>query len=162
MGPPDTAIVGKSQVAAPITSEGVVLSQPTIKTTPSIGFARIASSTSIEAKLRNSMAVGRRLLSPQENTGNSNGRPPASKTPALIWVINSRKWALQGVKSLKVLQMPMIGRPSKASSGRPLFFIQLRWMKPSLSCPPNHAWDRSFFILQTVLLGHHQRASWPL
>jgi hypothetical protein len=46
-----------------------------------------------------------------------------------------------------VLQMSMIGRPSKASSGRPPFFIQERWMKPSLSCLPNQACERSFLIM---------------
>ena len=35
-----------------LTKEGVVLSHPHISTTPSIGFARIDSSTSILAKLR--------------------------------------------------------------------------------------------------------------
>ena len=78
IGPPDSTIAGTSHDAAPISNAGVVLSQPVISTTPSIGLPRIASSTSIEARLRNSIAVGRRLLSPVENTGNSNGKPPAS------------------------------------------------------------------------------------
>src|SRR5206468_4941651 len=50
-----------------------------------------------------------------------------------------RKWALHGVSSDQVLQMPITGRPSKTWSGRPWFFIQLRWMKPSRSAGPNHA-----------------------
>ena len=37
------------------------MSQPVISTTPSTGLPRIASSTSIEARFRNSIAVGRRL-----------------------------------------------------------------------------------------------------
>ena len=45
IAPPETPIAGMSQLAAPITSDGVVLSQPIISTTPSIGLARIASST---------------------------------------------------------------------------------------------------------------------
>ena len=49
IGPPDTPMVGKSHDAAPIKSEGVVLSQPISSTTPSNGFARIDSSTSIAA-----------------------------------------------------------------------------------------------------------------
>lgn len=126
IGPPEMTIEGRSQEAAPITSDGVVLSQPAMSTTPSIGLPRIASSTSIEARLRKSMAVGRRLDSPQENTGNSSGRPPASSTPALMCSTSPRKCALQGVSSEKVLQMPITGRPSKTSSGNPLFFIQLR------------------------------------
>src|SRR5262249_14541694 len=43
-----------------------------------------------------------------------------------------------------VLQMPMTGRPSKRSAGRPWFFIQLRCMKAFLPGPPNHALERSF------------------
>src|SRR5689334_21581944 len=34
IGPPDTTIAGTSQLAAPITSDGVVLSQPQSSTTP--------------------------------------------------------------------------------------------------------------------------------
>jgi len=52
IGPPDTPIVGRSHEAAPISSAGVVLSQPIISTTPSNGLARIDSSTSIAAWLR--------------------------------------------------------------------------------------------------------------
>ena len=78
IGPPLTTIAGTSQLAAPIISAGVVLSQPTSSTTASIGLPRIASSTSIAARLRVSIAVGRRFDSPFENTGNSTGKPPAS------------------------------------------------------------------------------------
>src|SRR5690242_12274086 len=44
IGPPDTTIEGRSQLAAPIIRAGVVLSHPQSKTTPSIGFALIDSS----------------------------------------------------------------------------------------------------------------------
>ena len=81
MGPPLTTMAGTSQLAAPIISAGVVLSQPASSTTASIGLPRMASSTSIAARLRVSMAVGRRFDSPFENTGNSTGKPPASYTP---------------------------------------------------------------------------------
>ena len=47
IGPPETPIVGRSHDAAPISSAGVVLSQPISSTMPSKGFARIDSSTSI-------------------------------------------------------------------------------------------------------------------
>ncbi len=73
IGPPVTTIVGISQLAAPINSAGVVLSQPTSSTTASIGLPRIASSTSMLARLRVNIAVGRKLDSPLENTGNSTG-----------------------------------------------------------------------------------------
>src|SRR5258706_13378895 len=39
MGPPETPIVGRSQLAAPMSNAGVVLSQPNSRTTPSIGLA---------------------------------------------------------------------------------------------------------------------------
>src|SRR5262249_60491151 len=78
IGPPDTAIVGRPQLAAPINAAGVVLSQPTSRITPSIGLARIDSSTSMLARLRKSIAVGRIVDSPSEMTGNSSGKPPAS------------------------------------------------------------------------------------
>jgi acetoin utilization deacetylase AcuC-like enzyme len=57
------------------------------------------------------IAVGRKLDSPLENTGNSTGKPPASKTPRLTCSAILRKCALQGVSSDQVLQMPMIGLP---------------------------------------------------
>ena len=117
MGPPDTPMVGKSQLAAPIISEGVVLSQPISSTTPSIGLPRMLSSTSMLARLRNNMAVGRNWVSPSDITGNSSGKPPASYTPRLTNSASSRKCPLQGVSSLQVLQMPMTGRPSNSSCG---------------------------------------------
>jgi hypothetical protein len=78
MGPPLTPMVGMSTLAAPIISEGVVLSQPISSTTPSIGLPRMLSSTSMLARLRYSMAVGRSSTSPSDMTGNSSGNPPAS------------------------------------------------------------------------------------
>jgi hypothetical protein len=57
--------------------------------------------------------------------------------------------------------MPMTGRPSKASSGKPWFFIQLRWMKPSLSAGPNQAAERNFSLsdldISLILL-----LAWPM
>ena len=73
IGPPVTTIAGTLQLAAPINRAGVVLSQPVSNTTPSIGLPRMASSTSILAKLRVNIAVGRKLDSPLEKTGNSTG-----------------------------------------------------------------------------------------
>ena len=78
IGPPDTRIAGRSTDAAPIRSAGVVLSQPARSTTPSMHLPRIASSTSMAHRLRYIIAVGRRVDSDGENTGNSTGRPPAS------------------------------------------------------------------------------------
>ena len=78
IGPPESTMVGRSQLAAPMRSAGVVLSQPVSNTTPSMGLARIDSSTSMLTRLRKSIAVGLRLLSPSDMTGNSTGIPPAS------------------------------------------------------------------------------------
>ena len=142
IGPPVTTIAGTSQLAAPISSAGVVLSQPVSSTTASTGLPRIASSTSMLARLRVSMAVGRRLDSPLENTGNSTGKPPASSTPFFTCSAILRKCALHGVNSDQVLQMPMIGLPWNSWSGMPWFFIQLRYMKPFLSAVPNHWAER--------------------
>ena len=58
IGPPETTSDGTSQLAAPMTRAGVVLSQPTISTTPSIGLARIDSSTSMLSEV--SIEHGRR------------------------------------------------------------------------------------------------------
>ena len=115
MAPPETTIAGMSQLAAPMTRDTVVLSQPHSSTTPSM-----------LTRLRKSMAVGRRLVSPVDMTGNSRGRPPASHTPRLTQSASALRWALQGVSSDHVLQMPMTGRPSKTSPGNPWLRIQLR------------------------------------
>ena len=126
IGPPDTTMVGRLQLAAPITSAGVVLSQPTSRTTPSIGLARRVSSTSMLARLRYIIAAGRMLDSPSDITGNSTGKPPASYTPRFTKSARSRRCALQGVSSDQLLQMPITGRPSNRCGGKPWFFIQLR------------------------------------
>ena len=139
MGPPETPMLGRSHDAAPMSREGVVLSQPMSRTTPSMGLPRMDSSTSMLARLRKNIAVGRSWVSPSDMTGNSSGKPPASQTPRFTDSAISRKCALQGVSSDQVLQMPMTGRPSNRSCGQPWFFIQLRYMKPSRSCRPNHS-----------------------
>ncbi len=126
IGPPDTPMVGRSHEAAPISSAGVVLSQPISSTTPSNGFARIDSSTSIAAWLRNSIVVGRISVSPRLITGNSIGKPPESRMPSRTCAASSRKCALHGVACDHVLQMPITGRPSNWSFGMPWFFIQER------------------------------------
>ena len=113
IGPPEITSVGKSTLQAPMTSEGVVLSQPHINTTPSIGFARMDSSTSILAKLRYNMAVGLIKVSPNDITGNSTGKPPASIIPFFTNSASSLKCALHGVNSDHVLQIPMTGFPWK-------------------------------------------------
>src|SRR4029078_6621153 len=109
IGPPGTTIVGNPTLAAPITVDGVVLSQPVNNTTPSIGLPRILSSASMLARLRNNIAVGFNNVSPKLIIGNSNGKPPASKTPRFTISACVRKYALHGVNSLNVLQIPITG-----------------------------------------------------
>ena len=58
IGPAGTKMAGRSALIAPISSAGVVLSQPPSSTTPSTGYERMSSSTSIASRLRYSMAVG--------------------------------------------------------------------------------------------------------
>src|SRR5215204_2006839 len=157
IGPPETTSAGTSQLAAPMTSDGVVLSHPHSSTTPSMGLARIDSSTSMLTRFRYSIAVGRMFDSPVDMTGNSTGRPPDSQTPRFTCSAMVRKCALQGVSSDQVLQMPMTGRPSKTSAGSPWLRIQLRWMNPSLSCLPNQAADRYVRFVVTDVVGRRHR-----
>ena len=78
IGPPGTTSAGRSTDAAAISSDGIVLSQPPSRTTPSIGLARSISSVAIAAMLRQSIAVGRTSVSPRDTTGRLSGMPPAS------------------------------------------------------------------------------------
>src|SRR5450759_1464106 len=139
IGPPLIMIVGRSTLAAPISEAGVVLSHPDSRTTPSTGLARIDSSTSMLMRLRNNMVVGRISVSPSDITGNSSGNPPASHTPRLTDSATRRRCTLQGVGSDQLLQIPMTGRPSNTSFGKPCAFIHERWMNPFLPGSPNHS-----------------------
>src|ERR1700761_4444858 len=85
-------------------------------------------------------------VSPRLITGNSTGKPPISQTPRFTCSAMSRKCALHGVSSDQVLQMPITGLPSKTWLGRPRLRIQGRGLKPSRSCPPNHAALRKGFL----------------
>ncbi len=78
IGPPGTTTAGMSTEEAAISRDGMVLSHPPSRTTPSIGLARSISSVAIAAMFRQSIAVGRRFVSPRETTGRLSGMPPAS------------------------------------------------------------------------------------
>ena len=52
IGPAGMKIVGRFIDSAPISSAGVVLSQPPISTQPSAGYERSSSSVSIASRLR--------------------------------------------------------------------------------------------------------------
>ena len=99
---------------------GVVLSQLHNSTTPSIGLARRVSSTSIAIKLRYSIADGFMNSSPSEIVGNSSGNPPSSSTPRLTASANSRRFALQLLRSLQLFAMPITGLPAKSSGFSPI------------------------------------------
>ena len=120
IGPPGTTMAGRFTDVAPIRSDGIVLSQPPRRTTPSIGLPRIISSTAIAAKFRHSIAVGRKFDSPSESIGRLCGTPPASQIPFFtLWAISSR-CILHGVRSDAVLRIAICGRvPVKAESGLP-------------------------------------------
>ena len=78
IGPAGTKIAGKFMLAAPISSAGVVLSHPPIRTTPSHGYERNSSSASMARRLRYSIVVGFWNGSDSEIAGSSTGiRPPA-------------------------------------------------------------------------------------
>src|SRR3546814_17862183 len=109
IGPPDTTRVGMSTLQAPITREGVVLSHPHNNTTPSMGLARIDSSTSLLASFRSSMAVGLIRVSPNDMTGNSTGHTPDSYKPFLTDSARSLTWALLGVSYRHDCKLPITG-----------------------------------------------------
>ena len=94
---PERTIAGTSADAAAIICAGMVLSQPPISTTASIGCARIISSVSIAIRLRRNMLVGYANDSWIEMVGNSIGSPPASITPRLIASTSLRHVAVAGV-----------------------------------------------------------------
>ena len=126
IGPPGTTTAGMSTLAAAMSRDGMVLSQPPSSTTPSTGLARSISSVLIAAMLRQSIAVGRTLVSPRDTTGSSWGTPPASRIPFFTNWATPVRCALQGVRSLAVLAIAICGRPG--TSRRALRRIQARWM----------------------------------
>ena len=83
IGPPTNWTAGRLAETAPINWAGMVLSQPPIRTTASIGWALIISSVSIDIRLRYFMLVGFRKISPREMVGNSRGKAPLAITPRL-------------------------------------------------------------------------------
>src|SRR6478752_3802473 len=105
-------IAGTSADAQAIICAGMVLSQPPISTTASIGWARIISSVSIAIRLRRNMLVGCANDSWIEIVGNSIGSAPASITPRFTAAMSCGTVAWHGLKSLYVLAMPTIGRAS--------------------------------------------------
>src|SRR5664279_5516837 len=135
IGPTGTKTAGTSAEAAAIICAGIVLSQPPISTTESIGCARSISSVSMAIRLRRNMLVGQANDSWIAIVGNSIGRPPASMTPRLIASTSLGTLPWQALKSLKVLAMPTIGRAS-ASSDRPIALMKALRRKSENSASP--------------------------
>ena len=115
IGPTESRIAGMSADTAPISSAGMVLSQPPISTTASSGSAEIISSASMAMRLRSSIEVGNENASCSEMVGNTNGRPPASRTPRAIRSLNPGALPWHGLKSDAVDRMPTTGRSSASS-----------------------------------------------
>ena len=83
------------------------------------GVAAMDSSTSMLARLRVSMAVGGGWTRRWRTPGTRRAIRRLRGCP-LTCSASLRKWALQGVSSLQVLQMPMMGLPWNSWSGMPL------------------------------------------
>jgi hypothetical protein len=111
IGPAGTKIVGRSIEVAPISSPGVVLSHPPIRTAPSIGWERSSSSVSIARRFRYSIVVGFWKGSDSDMAGSSTGNPPADHTPRLTSSTRCLKCVWQGLRSLQVLMTAITGLP---------------------------------------------------
>ena len=161
IGPPETMMVGRSTLAAPMSCAGVVLSQPESSTTPSSGLARRVSSTSIDIKLRKSIAVGRISCSPRDIVGNSRGTPPACHTPRLTNSARCRRWTLQGASSDQLLHTPMTGRPSSSAASIPSICMLPRCALPGRPSARNHPWLRRPDTCRSVCSGSAVTAGSP-
>ncbi len=86
-----------------------------------------------------SIAVGRNVLSPVEKDREFHREAPRLVNPAFTRSARSRKMRIARRELDQVLQMPMIGRPSKwFRAGSPWFFIRSDAMMAFLPVPPNH------------------------
>ena len=115
IGPAGTKIAGRFMLAAPISSAGVVLSQPPISTAPSAGYERSSSSTSSASRLRYIMVVGFWNGSLSEIAGSSTGNPPACQMPRFTSSARSLKWVWHGLISDQVLTTAITGLPVQSA-----------------------------------------------
>ena len=127
IGPPGTTTAGRSTEAAAMSSDGMVLSQPPSRTTPSIGLAA-----------EHLLGGHRGHVAPQHRGGPQLGlaqrdhrqlqRDAARLVDAVATdAATSVRWALHGVRSEAVLAMAICGRPVNASPGTPRR-IHARWI----------------------------------
>jgi len=77
-----TTIAARRRWPRPLSARGRLVATAQ-KNQPSMGLARMDSSTSMDIKLRYSMVVGFMSISPSDMVGNSSGNPPARQTPRL-------------------------------------------------------------------------------
>ena len=137
--PPVTRMAGISALIAPISAPGTLLSQLASSTSPSSGFARTISSTSMASKLRYSIALGFIRSSPSEMVPNSAPMPPASAMPAFTSPASSRSGRLHGFSSLAEFAMPITGRSAALLTGRPALARATRCSTATSSSPASHA-----------------------
>jgi hypothetical protein len=114
-------MLGRSSRASAITQPGIVLSQPESAITPSKRWPRATSSIESAITSRETSEVfipSVPIVIPSETATvlNSIGVPPAARTPSLTFSARRRRWKLQGITSVQVLAMPMMGRRSASSS----------------------------------------------
>jgi hypothetical protein len=143
IGPAGRKMAGRSTEIAPRRSPGTVLSQPPMRTTPSIGWLRSTSSTSRARRLRWNIAVGLTNISDRERTGISTGKPPACQTPRFTSSARSRKCVWHWARSLQVLRTAITGRSRSSSPANPIWAIRLRCPKLRRSSGANQARERS-------------------
>ena len=106
-------IAGTPALAAPINCAGTVLSQPPIRTTASIGWARIISSVSIAIRLRRYMLVGCEKLSWIEIVGKRIGNAARQHHAALDRLDQLGHVAVAGVVAASVFD-DADDRPARA------------------------------------------------
>ena len=97
-----------------------------------MGLQRIISSTSIAIRFRSSIVVGTMKFSASEIVGNTTAVPPAAVTPLFTDSARSRSPMLQGLSSLQLEQIPMIGRRRTASLLNPPARRKARSIEPRM------------------------------
>ena len=115
-----------SSRASAIAAAGIVLSQPTMHTSPSNRCPRVTSSiesaiTSREMRDARIPPVPIETPSETEIVLNSIGVPPAARMPSLTLAASNRWFQLHGIVSIHMLATPTSVRAS-ASSSKPMPF----------------------------------------
>ncbi len=159
-GRPETRMVGRSQLAAPISSEGVVLSQPASSTTASIGLPRMLSSTSSRRDCETASRWG----------GDWFPRTRTPEIPAARRLLPTRRFSragrvrgngdCRGVSSEIGVANADDGPAIERIVRQAAILHQERWMKLSRSSPPNQACERRRFFSATPYSPFWSAALW--